>query len=328
MELHNATIEFARELRELARDERQPKKKRKAAAHLANALVRPLLLGLFGEFGAGQCALINILLRRQACPPVLALGKRPPTLLRHAETPAMFSINRNGATSRLTSGGIAKIVQRRNGASREAARVIYRARKFTSASAHWGTATANAGSDAAETDDVSAIEIQLPAAQLTHLEICEFAAEEPLLMRPRFSRLPMGRPPDVAAWVTLANGAWKHSEFLTWNSLSLSPSSPRLLLITDNESLTNDSRVRLEARLKDSTRSEFSERLYLSLKDAAMLLGSIKATPDEKWQATGIPQLEARLSTLCAGIRSYNLDRAKRILKAIDRRKHLTVLPG
>jgi hypothetical protein len=322
MDLQNATIRFAEELRGLARDAKQPAKKREVAAYLADALVRPLLLGLFGEFGAGQFALINNLLRHQACPPDLALGKRPLTLIRHSETPAMFSIKNNGATSRLTSRGIAQIAQRRNGTARESARVIYKARKPVSASTtHGGPALANAMSGGDEADEVSAIEIQLPAAPLSQLEICEFAADEPLLMPPRFSRLPMGRRPDVAAWVTLANGAWKRSESLTWNSLSLPPSSPRLLLITDNESLTGDSRARLEARLKDSTQSEFSERLYLSLKDASALLGSGKAVPDEQWQATGIPQLEARLSAHCARIRSRNLDRARRILEELDRRK-------
>jgi len=247
-------------------------------------------------------------------------------LIRHAETPAIFSIDRTGAASPLASGGITQIARRRN-SSREGARVIYRARKFTSDFVHGGSPAASARGDPAEADDVSAIEIQLPAAPLTHLEIFEFAAEEPLPAPPRFSRLPMGRPPDVAAWATLANGAWKHSESLTWNSLSIPSSRPRLLLIADNESLTNDSQARLEARLKDTTLTDFTERLYLSLKDASILLGSGKAIPKERWQATGIPQLEARLSTLCGLIRAQNLERAKRILETIERRKPF-ILPG
>ncbi len=319
MDLANVAINFAKELRGLAKDATQPEKKREVASQLADALVRPLVLGLFGEFGAGQPSLINCLLRHRACPPEFGLGRRPPTLIRYAETPAIFSIKKDGAKTRLTSRGIAQIAQGR-GAAKDGARIIYKARKLGSVFMKTKHDRANAR-PGEEADDVSAIEIQLPSPVLSQLEIFEFAADEPHPAPPRYSRLPIRRQPDLVAWMTLANGAWKHSEFLTWKSLSFSSSKPALLLVTDNESLTGDSRARLDARLKDSTQSAFAERLLLSLKDAARLLASDEPLPDMEWQATGMPQLELRLSALCANIRRRNLDRARAIFHALDCKK-------
>ncbi len=317
MHLPNVAQTYSKELREMARDAKQPENKRRIAVRLADALERPLLLGLFGESGAGQFALINSLLRHSACPPEFVLGKRPPTLIRYAETAAMFSIKKNGTKNPLTSRGIAQLAQRRTAVG---ARVIYKARMLAAASPR-APQNPTDPADGEDADDPFAIEFQLPLPVLAQFEICEFAAEEPLVVRPCFSLLPTRRQPDIAAWVTLANGAWRHSESLTWKSLSIARAKPALLLITDNDSLTSDSRARLEARLKDSTQSVFIERFYLSLKDAAKILGSGKPIPDMEWQATGVPQLEARLLALCARIRARNLERAKRMLQALDRRE-------
>ncbi|MFZ1108870.1 MAG: hypothetical protein WAN43_11085 [Rhodomicrobium sp.] len=310
MHVPNVASAYPKELMEMARDAKQPENKQKIAARLADALERPLLLGLFGEFGAGQFALINSLLRHSACPSQFALGKRPPTLIRYAETPAMFSINKIGTKNRLTSREIAQLAQRRAAAGPAGARIIYKSR--THAAAH--------PQEGEDTDLPFALEFQLPLPVLAQFEICELAADEPLVERPCFSLLPTRRQPDIAAWVTLSNGAWRRSESLTWKSLSIARAKPALLVITDSESLTNDSRARLEARLKDTTQSAFLERHYLSLKDAAKILGSGKPVSHTEWLTTGIPQFEARLSALCAHVRARNLERAKRTLQALDRK--------
>jgi hypothetical protein len=321
MHLPRVAHAYSKELREMARDAKQPENKRKIAARLADALERPLLLALFGEFGAGQFALINSLLRHSACPPEFALGKRPPTLIRYAEAPAMFSIDKTGAKNRLTSQGIAQLALRRKGGGPAGgARVVYKSRTHAVAPPQAPRERPAEPGEGEDADMPFALEFQLPLPVLAQFELCEFAADEPLIERPGFSQLPTRRQPDIAAWVTLANGAWKHSESLTWKSLSIARAKPALLLITDNESLTSDSRARLEARLKDATQSAFLERHYLSLKDAAKLLGSGKPIPHTQWRATGIPQLEARLFSLCAHIRARNLERAKRILQALDRK--------
>jgi hypothetical protein len=314
MDLSNVAIKYSEELRNLSKNESQPYKKRKVAARLADALVSPLVLGVFGEFGAGQFGLINTLLRHKACPPELALGRRPIILIRYAETPAMFAIKKNAPKSRLTSRGIAQIAQSRLSAARGGARVIYKARKLYS-----GADPASRAGRKEDPDGISAIEIQLPLPLLAKLEICELAADEPFLNRPQFSTLPVRRQPDIAVWVTLANGAWKHSESLTWESLSFPSSKPALLAVTDNEALTDDTRARLDARLKDSTQSNFMERRYLSLSHAAALLGSRKAISGREWQATGVLELETMLSALLGRIWSRKLERARRILQALDR---------
>jgi hypothetical protein len=319
MDLSNVAIKFARELRDLSKDEGKPYKQRQVAARLADALLRPLVLGVFGEFGAGQFGLINTLLRHRACPPELALGRRPATLIRYAETPAMFAIKRNAPKSRLNSHGVAQIAQSHSSAARQGARVIYEARKRYSGAAQPAREPALRAGRKDDADDISAIEILLPLPVLAKLEICEMAADEPFVKTPQFSRLPVRRQPDIAAWVTLANGAWKHSEFMTWKSISFPSSKPALLLVTDNESLTDDTRARLDARLKDSTQSDFSERRYLSLGKAATLLGSREPISEREWQATGVLEFETMLSALLGRIWSRKLERARRILQALDR---------
>ncbi len=313
----SGTIRLAKELQELAKDTREPERKRKAAARLAKVLSRPLLLGLFGEFGAGQFTLINNLLRHAACPPELAFGRRPPISIRYAETQAIFAITNSEARSRLTTRGIEQIAQRRL-ASKDGARVIYKARARSVSGSPEAAIGAKSTLNDDESDGITAIEIQLPLPILSQLEIFELSADQSLRTPPRFSRLPIKRAPHIVAWVTLANGAWKHSEFLTWKSLSTPRSKPALLLVTDNESLSDQSRTRLEARLKDATEAAFQERIYLSLKDAAALMSSGTHISEKDWQATGLPALEATLSALSQRIRTNRLERAKRIMQKLN----------
>jgi hypothetical protein len=309
---------FAAELQQLSQDAAQPERKRKAAARFVNILSRPLLLGIFGEYGAGQLALINNLLRTEICPPAFTFGKRPITYIRYSGVPSMHSITAHGKKYRLTTQGLVRIAQQRQAAAKENAKVIYKAPIKPSPLSQ--TPSFIKPATAGQEDEIAAIEIQLPLPSLRQLEILDWPLDQPLQSSPRLRQLLKGRgTPDIAAWVTLATGAWKNSEHMTWKSLPVS-AKPSHLLLTDCEALNGQTRARLDERLKDSAGSMFLDRFYLSLRDASALARSGREITQAEWQATGIPTFEAALATVSQRIWADRVERMRRLLLRLDRR--------
>ena len=310
---HRETDRFLAALDASVKDARLPHWKARGLKAFSRLLRRPLRFGIFGEPGSGQPSILNILLQYQVLATARSFEGHPATLVRYGETLASYSVGRDGSRHRLTSKVISQLADRNPYASGAHSRVIYQSRQ-TGPSLAARDVTRSSREPLQAPSEASFIEVFVPAPMLRDIEILEVPVNSTLReFVPEIGALI--RRVDIAAWVTIATGAWKNSEFKAWKRLASTSQPHSILIVTDNEALAENEAVKLRARIEADAAASFRARAYVAIKRAALLQSEgHEGAASEDWEQTGFPFLLRLLHHLTDEVRAARLARVEAIL--------------